>query len=41
MGARLRRLFPAQEAHVFAQLLMDIDESVWQRQLPRITLRCV
>jgi hypothetical protein len=36
----LNRLFPAQESREFSQLLMDIDEAVWQRKLSRITLRC-
>lgn len=40
-GARLRRLFPAQETRPFGQLLMEIDEADWQLRLSRITLRCV
>lgn len=40
LAAYLRRLFPAQEARPFAQLLIDIDEAAWQAKLSRITLRC-
>jgi hypothetical protein len=41
LGSKLRQLFPASEIAGFEQLLMEIEEAEWQRQLSRITLRCI